>query len=76
MGVLPGPHIGLNFGALLPPNLRCRFVGSEPDIHGVPQQPVRAPGPRQAAMTMYSDAFVFDLEGNKVEAAGRDPVCA
>jgi hypothetical protein len=30
-----------------------------------------APGPRQAAMTMYSGAFVFDLDGNKVEPATR-----
>jgi catechol 2,3-dioxygenase-like lactoylglutathione lyase family enzyme len=34
-----------------------------------------APGPRQAAITMYFAAFVFDLDGNKVEAASfpRDP---
>ena len=34
-----------------------------------------APGPRQAAITMYFGAFVFDLDGNKVEAASfpRDP---
>ncbi|WP_158812710.1 VOC family protein [Methylocapsa sp. S129] len=27
-----------------------------------------APGPRQGAMTIYFGAFVFDLDGNKVEA--------
>ena len=34
-----------------------------------------APGPRQAAITMYFGAFVFDLDGNKVEAANfpREP---
>jgi hypothetical protein len=34
-----------------------------------------APGPRQAAITMYCAAFIFDLDGNKVEAASfpRDP---
>ena len=34
-----------------------------------------APGPRQAAITMYFGAFVFDPDGNKVEAASfpRDP---
>ena len=33
------------------------------------------PGPRHAAITMYFAAFVFDLDGNKVEAASfpRDP---
>ena len=27
-----------------------------------------APGPRQAAMTTYFGAFIFDLDGNKIEA--------
>lgn len=27
------------------------------------------PGPRQAAMTKYFAAFIFDLDGNKIEAA-------
>jgi hypothetical protein len=27
-----------------------------------------APGPRQGAMTIYFGAFIFDLDGNKVEA--------
>ena len=27
-----------------------------------------APGPRQAAMTTYYGAFIFDLDGNKIEA--------
>jgi catechol 2,3-dioxygenase-like lactoylglutathione lyase family enzyme len=27
-----------------------------------------APGPRQAAMTTYFSAFIFDLDGNKIEA--------
>ena len=27
------------------------------------------PGPRQAALTPYFAAFVFDLDGNKIEAA-------
>jgi catechol 2,3-dioxygenase-like lactoylglutathione lyase family enzyme len=27
-----------------------------------------APGPRQAALTTYYGAFVFDLDGNKIEA--------
>jgi len=26
------------------------------------------PGPRQAAMTAYFGAFIFDLDGNKIEA--------
>lgn len=26
------------------------------------------PGPRQAAMTSYFGAFIFDLDGNKIEA--------
>lgn len=26
------------------------------------------PGPRQAAMTTYFGAFIFDLDGNKIEA--------
>ena len=26
------------------------------------------PGPRQAAMTDYFGAFIFDLDGNKIEA--------
>ena len=27
-----------------------------------------APGPRQAAVTTYFGAFIFDLDGNKIEA--------
>ena len=27
-----------------------------------------APGPRQAALTTYFGAFIFDLDGNKIEA--------
>jgi catechol 2,3-dioxygenase-like lactoylglutathione lyase family enzyme len=27
-----------------------------------------APGPRQAAITTYFGAFIFDLDGNKIEA--------
>jgi len=27
-----------------------------------------APGPRQAAMTTYFGAFIFDPDGNKIEA--------
>jgi catechol 2,3-dioxygenase-like lactoylglutathione lyase family enzyme len=31
------------------------------------------PGPRQAAMTTYFGAFIFDLDGNKIEAVHFPP---
>jgi catechol 2,3-dioxygenase-like lactoylglutathione lyase family enzyme len=31
------------------------------------------PGPRQAAMTTYYGAFIFDLDGNKIEAVHFPP---
>ncbi len=35
-----------------------------------------APGPRQAAMTMYFGAFIRDLDGNKIEAVTFPPPAA
>lgn len=31
------------------------------------------PGPRQAAMTTYFGAFIFDFDGNKIEAVNLPP---
>ncbi len=35
-----------------------------------------APGPRQAAMTVYFGAFIRDLDGNKIEAVTFPPPAA
>ncbi len=35
-----------------------------------------APGPRQAAMTIYFGAFIRDLDGNKIEAVTFPPPAA
>jgi catechol 2,3-dioxygenase-like lactoylglutathione lyase family enzyme len=66
-GVLPQPETtGIHICLRAPSEEAVRLFHAEALAHG--GKTAGDPGPRQAAFTTYFGAFIFDPDGNKIEA--------